>query len=236
MPDDDDDVGLQKLGPILIDWPRSLGYFGGVAAAIAFDLIAPELALFVAAVPLIKLLKREDASEIEKMIAGVIEGAAKPLGGDAEATVRPAWLDERKHGTQDATRRSMEDEQDFTGEASDKIEDVKDTAQSALDRMWQFARRHPALSIIGAAGIGLLGGVELAGGVLIGAGVAAALKSNATASVAEPARAVRHRARSLLARAPREVRERARAVVDAARGKMVSQQPNGTHGTRGPSV
>ena len=97
MPEDKQNEGepfVSRIGPLHIDWPRSLGYFGGIAAAVAFDLIAPELALFVALIPIVKLFKRKDATKIEKAIAAVIEGAAKPLGGDAEATVRPADRDE----------------------------------------------------------------------------------------------------------------------------------------------
>ena len=90
----EDQPFVVRLGPIAIDVPRSIGFFGGIAAAIALDLIAPELALFVAAVPLVKLLKRKDATKPERAIAAVIEGAAKPLGGDAEETVRPAWMDD----------------------------------------------------------------------------------------------------------------------------------------------
>jgi hypothetical protein len=86
----EDQPFVTKIGPLQVDWPRSLGYFGGIALAVAFELVAPELALFVAAVPLIKLLKRKHATKIEKAVAAVIEGAAKPLGGDAEATVRAA--------------------------------------------------------------------------------------------------------------------------------------------------
>jgi len=98
MPEEqtEDQPFVSRVGPIDVDWPRSLGFYGGIALAIAFDLIAPELALFVAVVPLIKLFKRQHATKPEKLVAAVIEGAAKPLGGDAEETVRPAWLDDEK--------------------------------------------------------------------------------------------------------------------------------------------
>lgn len=49
-----------------------------------------ELALFVAVIPFVKLLERKHATTIEKALAAILEGAAKPLGGDAEATVRPS--------------------------------------------------------------------------------------------------------------------------------------------------
>ena len=87
---------VQRIGPVDVDWARSIGFYGGIALAIGFELIAPELALFVAAVPLVKLLKRKHATRIEKALAAIVEGAAKPLGGDAEESVRPAWIDEEK--------------------------------------------------------------------------------------------------------------------------------------------
>ena len=79
----------------------------------------------------------------------------------------------------------------------------------------RFAREHPALSVLGAAGIGLFGGVELAAGMLIGAGVVAALRGTDGTKL-------RERARAFLDRAPPHVRERARAVVQAARGKIAA--------------
>ena len=92
----EDQPFVSRLGPVDIDWARSLGFFGGIAAAIAFELIAPEIALFAACIPLLKLLKRKHATKVERAFASVVEGAAKPLGGDADATVRPAWLDDER--------------------------------------------------------------------------------------------------------------------------------------------
>jgi hypothetical protein len=107
MSDEDEDKAfVTRLGPIDIDWPRAVGFYGGIAAAVAFDLIAPPLALFVAAVPLLKLLKRQHASKAEKAIAAVLEGASKPVGGDAEAVVRPAWVDDEKAGSGDGATKA----------------------------------------------------------------------------------------------------------------------------------
>jgi hypothetical protein len=89
-----EDAGLvTRLGQITIDWPRTVGYYGAIAAAVAFDVIAPPLGLFIAAVPLLKLLKRKHASRLERGLAAVLEGAAKPVGGDSESTIRPTWVD-----------------------------------------------------------------------------------------------------------------------------------------------
>lgn len=90
----EDEEFVTRVGPLKVDWPRSIGYFGGIGIAVALDLIAPPLALFVAAVPLLKLLKRREAPRIERAIGAVLEGMAKPIGGDAESTVRLADADE----------------------------------------------------------------------------------------------------------------------------------------------
>ena len=85
-----EDRGLvSQLGPVTVDWPKSIGYFGGVALAVATGLIEPPLGLFIAAVPFLKFLKRPNASWPERAISAMIEGAAKPVGGDADATIRP---------------------------------------------------------------------------------------------------------------------------------------------------
>jgi hypothetical protein len=90
----EDQEFVARMGPLEIDWPRSIGYFGGIGLAVAFELIAPELVLFVAAVPLLKALKRRHAPLIERLIGAVLEGSAKPVGGDTEGVVRLANQDE----------------------------------------------------------------------------------------------------------------------------------------------
>lgn len=89
----------------------------------------------------------------------------------------------------------------------------RDHDAPARGRLLQLARHHPALSVLGAAGLGLFGGVELAAGVLLGAGVLAVLRGDRGTSL-------RDRARAIVDRASPQVRERVRAVVQAARGKM----------------
>lgn len=67
------------------------------STAVAFDVIAPPLGIFIAAMPLVKLLKRRHATAPERFVAAIVEGAGKPVGGDAEGVVRPAWVDDEKH-------------------------------------------------------------------------------------------------------------------------------------------
>jgi hypothetical protein len=101
----EDEPFVMRLGPIVIDVPRTVGYYGGIAAALAFELIAPELALFIAAVPIVKLLKRKNASKPEVAVAGIFEGAMKPIGGDAESVVRPKWIEDEKEEQQEKAAR-----------------------------------------------------------------------------------------------------------------------------------
>ena len=91
---EEQDVNEQKLrmsstiGPIEIDWPRTLGYYGGIGMAFAFGLVEPPLAIFIAAIPLFKMLNRPDAAKPTRFIGQVLEGAARPVGGSAEATIQ----------------------------------------------------------------------------------------------------------------------------------------------------
>jgi hypothetical protein len=101
-----------------------------------------------------------------------------------------------------------------------------------LGHLMTFVRHHPVVSVLGAAGVGLIGGPEVAFGVVLGAGIAvlidrrgagrsvgAAMEAGA-ADAAEGARHVRQRAREILDGAPGIVKQRARAVVQAVRGQI----------------
>lgn len=83
------DKGLTtRIGQFEIDWPQSLGYYGGIALATVFGMIEPPVAIFIAAVPFFKLLNRPEALLPVRFVGQVLEGASKPVGGDGEATVR----------------------------------------------------------------------------------------------------------------------------------------------------
>ena len=75
-------------GPIEIDVPRSLGYYGGIAAAVGIGMIEPPLGLFIGAIPIVKMLTRGDAPQLVRLLGQLFDGAAKPVGGDAEGTIR----------------------------------------------------------------------------------------------------------------------------------------------------
>ncbi len=68
----------------------SVGYFGGISAALALGLLEPPLAAFIAAVPVVKMLADPGSPIPVRFVAEIIQGAAKPVGSDAEGTVRLA--------------------------------------------------------------------------------------------------------------------------------------------------
>lgn len=81
---------VSRTGPIEIDWPLTLGYYGGVGLGIAFEVIEPPLALFIAAVPFLKMLNRPNSSLPMRIVSQVLQGAAKPVGGDSDSAIRLA--------------------------------------------------------------------------------------------------------------------------------------------------
>src|SRR5436190_17111952 len=51
-----------EVGPIEIDWPRSVGYFVGIGLAVALEVISPPIGLFLAAIPFVKMLNRAEVA------------------------------------------------------------------------------------------------------------------------------------------------------------------------------
>jgi len=94
MAEQEQDVNEQKqgmtsrIGPVEIDWPRTIGYYGGVGLATAFGLVEPPLAVFIAAIPLLNMLNHPGASAPPRFVGQLLDGAAKPVGGSSEATIQ----------------------------------------------------------------------------------------------------------------------------------------------------
>jgi len=82
------------IGPLEIDIPRTLGYYGGISAAVAFGVLEPPVAVFVAVVPLIKMLSTRVAPPPLRFLAQILQGAGKPVGSDGQGTIR---LNDPKH-------------------------------------------------------------------------------------------------------------------------------------------
>lgn len=81
---------------LMVDWPRSIGFFGALGVAAALELVPVSVAIFVAAVPFLKLMDDPGASTPRRFISHLVDGAAKPVGGDSEGTVRWAPRSRRK--------------------------------------------------------------------------------------------------------------------------------------------
>lgn len=85
---EENDVFVTRTARIEVDWPQLIGYYGGIGLALVAEIIEPPLALFIGAIPLIKMLKRPGASVPTRVVAQVLEGAAIPVGGEAQSAVR----------------------------------------------------------------------------------------------------------------------------------------------------
>jgi len=76
------------IGPVEIDIPRTLGYYGGISAAVAFGVLEPPIAVFIAALPVIKMLGTRVAPTPLRFFAQILQGAGKPVGSDGQGTIR----------------------------------------------------------------------------------------------------------------------------------------------------
>jgi hypothetical protein len=94
-----------EVGRVTVDVPRSVGYFGGLAVATCMGLIEPPLAMFIAAVPVFKALTNTALPRIVRAAGELLEGAAKPVGSDAEGVVQ--LEDQRQAPTQVVRLASM---------------------------------------------------------------------------------------------------------------------------------
>ncbi len=82
------DAFVLRYGSLELDLPRSIGYFGGLAIAVGLEVIDPPLALFIAAVPFVKMLDLPRMLTPVRFVSHVLQGAAKPVGSDADGVVK----------------------------------------------------------------------------------------------------------------------------------------------------
>jgi hypothetical protein len=87
------------VGPVAVDVPRSVGYFGGLIVAVGVGLIEPPLALFSAAVPLFNVLANGALLPVVRFVGEPLEGAAQPVGSDAEGEGVVQLKDRRRSRT-----------------------------------------------------------------------------------------------------------------------------------------
>lgn len=77
-----------KFGQLEINWPKTIGFYGGISLAVGLELIEPELGLFIAAIPLFKMLNKPKAPRPWRFVTQLFDGAAQPVGGTGTDTVR----------------------------------------------------------------------------------------------------------------------------------------------------
>ncbi len=90
-----------SVSPADVDIPQTIGYYGG---------LEPPVALFIAAIPLVKMLGTPAAPAAVRFLGETLQGAAKPVGSDGESTIRlsePHWARRRaKQQQEPAPQRS----------------------------------------------------------------------------------------------------------------------------------
>lgn len=84
-----------RVGLVEINWPQTIGYYGGIGVALAFELIEPPVAVFIAAIPIFKMLSHPRMPMPARVAGQVLEGAAQPVGGADEATIHLANAHEK---------------------------------------------------------------------------------------------------------------------------------------------
>ena len=94
------------IGPVEIDIPRTLGYYGGISAAVAFGVLEPPIAVFIAALPVIKMLGTRVAPPPLRFLAQLLQGAGKPVGSDGQGTIRLNDPDRARHDIDHITSSS----------------------------------------------------------------------------------------------------------------------------------
>ncbi|MCA1723608.1 MAG: hypothetical protein LC748_05015, partial [Thermomicrobia bacterium] len=82
-----------RVGPLEVNWPRAVGYYGGLALAVGFGMIEPPFGAFIAAVPFFKMLNRPKASQPVRLVSQLLDGASQPVGGDGDHSIRLATPD-----------------------------------------------------------------------------------------------------------------------------------------------
>lgn len=87
-----------QVGPVEVNWPRAVGYYGGLALAVGFGMIEPPFGVFIAAVPFFKMLNRPKSSRPVRLLSQVMDGASQPVGGDGDHAIRLVTPDTPRAG------------------------------------------------------------------------------------------------------------------------------------------
>ena len=66
----------------------AIGYYGGIGLALALEMMEPPLALFIAAIPILKVLNRPRASWPTGLSSQLLHGVTSPDGHDGASPIQ----------------------------------------------------------------------------------------------------------------------------------------------------
>jgi hypothetical protein len=66
----------------------AIGYYGGIGLALALEMMEPPLALFIAAIPILKMLNPSWTSWPTRLVSQLLQDTARPVGGDGDSAIR----------------------------------------------------------------------------------------------------------------------------------------------------
>lgn len=78
---------VTRFGPMEINWPGLIAYFGGLTLAVASDVISPPVGMFIAALPVGMLFRAPSRAWPIRIVTG---GATTAVSGNPDGTVRAA--------------------------------------------------------------------------------------------------------------------------------------------------
>lgn len=96
-----------RIGPMQLDVPRTGGYYLGVGAAVAFGVIDWPVAIFIGAIPVVKMMQSRRLPASVQFAVHLFDGASQPVGGDAEGTVQLDRMPEQVTRAVSAVRRTL---------------------------------------------------------------------------------------------------------------------------------
>jgi len=91
---------------VQVNWPRAIGYFGILGLATALEVIEPPIALFIGALPFIKLVEQSPVPHPIEEGAGVLVGAGQATGTSPEGTFQVSKPQTRRASRNGRARRT----------------------------------------------------------------------------------------------------------------------------------
>src|SRR2546429_9311431 len=79
----------RHIGPLDSDWPRSIGYYGGIGLAGAAGMVGAPVALSVAPIPFLKMLNPPTRAWAPGFVPPVGECPPQPAGGAPLGAIQP---------------------------------------------------------------------------------------------------------------------------------------------------